>query len=119
MKNNFSIRNLCSDDIFPMCDIIGKCGISEFKNCFVKPVEGENSYNKGVNMVFDMTGVICKNISSCKCELYTFLSDLSGTSEKEIATLEPAEFVCLIKAVLNKKEFKDFFTVVSEFFISD
>lgn len=119
MEKNFKIRDLCADDIFPMCDIIGKCGIAEFKNCFLKNSKEKNEYSAGVNVIFEMTEIICKNISTCKNEIYSFLSDLSGLSEQELKKMKPADFTHLIKEVFNKKEMRDFFTAASEFFISD
>lgn len=119
MEKNFKIRNLCADDIFPMCDIIGKCGIAEFKNCFLANSKEKSEYSAGVNVIFEMAGIICKNISACKNEIYSFLSDLSGIPEGELKKMKPSDFAYLIKEVLNKKEMSDFFTAVSEFFISD
>lgn len=118
-KNKFEIRSLCADDIFPMCDILGKCGFSQLKGCFEKNENTDSTYNAGVNVIFEIGGVICRNISSCKNELYAFLSDLSGIKPDEIGKLTPSEFARLIKAVISKKEMSDFFTAVSEFFISD
>lgn len=119
MENNFKIRSLCADDIFPMCDIIGKCGIAEFKNCFLKNNKEKNQYSAGVNAVFEMAGIICKNISACKNEIYSFLSDLSGISDDELKSMKPADFIRLIKAVFSKREAYDFFMAVSGFLISD
>lgn len=118
-KMKFTIRTLCADDIFPMCDILGKCGFSELKACFQNTENQKNSYNAGVNVVFDILNVICKNISSCKNEIYSFLSELSSISVENISKLMPSDFTRLIKAVFTKKEMIDFFTAVSEFFISD
>lgn len=119
MEKNFKIRSFCADDIFPMCDIIGKCGIAEFKNCFLANTKEKSEYNAGVNVIFEMAGIICRNISSCKNEIYSFLSDLSGISEIKLKNMKPADFTYLIKEVFNQKEAVDFFTAVSEFFISD
>lgn len=120
MENNrFKIRDLCTDDIFPICDIIGKCGIAEFKNCFLKnPEQQESNREAGINIVFEMAGIICRNISSCKNELYSFLSGISEMTEEEIRKLLPSEFINLLKVVLTKKEIKDFFMAVSGLFIS-
>ncbi|MBQ3566380.1 MAG: hypothetical protein IJA12_04295 [Oscillospiraceae bacterium] len=116
-NNNFSIRNLSADDIFPMCDIMAKCGVSELKNCF------NNTYNDagkmGAAIAFEITGIVCRNISSCKNEIFAFLSALSGLTAKEIAMLSPADFIRLLKAVFEKKEMKDFFSAVSGLFLSE
>ena len=114
----FSLRKLTAQDIFPVCDIIGKCGVSEFKNCFLKQREGEYR-NAGIAVVFEIAGIICRNISSCEKELFSFLSDISGIDEKELRQLEMSEFACLLKAVISKEEMKDFFTAASGFFLTD
>lgn len=117
-KRNFDIRKLCAQDIFPVCDIIGKCGISEFKNCFLKQRESDYK-NAGIAVVFEIAGIICRNICFCEKEVFSFLSDISGIAEKDLRLLDMSEFASLLKAVIAKEELKDFFTVVSGFFLSE
>lgn len=109
-EKEFKLRDLSADDIFPMCDIMAKCGVSELKNCFGT----DNGRRKtGADIAFEITGIVCRNVSSCKNEIYAFLSGLCGLTSKEIGKLTPAEFVGLLKKVFVKKEMKDFFTAVS------
>lgn len=117
--NKFELRRLCADDIFPLCDIISKCGINEFRKCFEK-VSEKNSDSRiiGISITFELVGIICKNLSSCKNMIYSFLASVSGISEKDIGCMKPAEFTALVNAVLTKKEMKDFFTAASELFLS-
>jgi len=110
---DFEIRKISAEDIFPMCDIIGKCGISEFKNCFLKNRKGDYK-NTGIAVMFELAGIICKNISLCEKELFSFVSDLCNVDEETVRSMEPSEFLILLKIIFEKKEMKDFFTAVSE-----
>lgn len=117
-KEGYKIRRLCAEDIFSICDIIGKCGVSEFKNCFSVIAAEDNPRSTGIAVTFEIAGVICRNILSCKKEICSFMADLTGVSEDEISSLELMDFAELIKEILQKKELKDFFSVVSGFFLS-
>lgn len=64
-----------------------------------------------------MVGIVLGNLPKCESDIYSFLADLSGKKSKEISELDMSEFAEMIKEVLAKDEFKDFFTVVSKYFI--
>lgn len=117
-KESYKIRELCAEDIFSICDIIGKCGVSEFKNCFANIAAEDSPRSTGIAVTFEIAGIICRNILFCKKEICSFIADLTGISEDEIYSLELMDFAELIKAVIKKKELKDFFSVVSGFFLS-
>lgn len=70
----------------------------------------------GVSVVMEVVSIIMKNLPSCKNEIYTFLSGLSGMTVKEIGNLDMVTFTEMIVAVVQKQEFKDFFKVVSKLF---
>ena len=73
-------------------------------------------YVHGVSVVMEVVSIIMKNLPSCKNEIYTFLSGLSGMTVKEIGNLDMVTFTEMIVAVVQKQEFKDFFKVVSKLF---
>ena len=128
-ENKFELRELKSQDIFPMMKILGNIGMDELKDI----VSGENikslitttnAENKnedvatvlGFNLVLEIAGVVMNNLPKCEKDIYKFLGGLSGMTEKQIADLPMVTFAEMIMAVIDKDEFKDFFKVVSRLF---
>ena len=122
------MRNLKSTDIFPMVQILNKIGFSEIRDIITpEKLTGLLSDDKdqedsvdlstilGFNLIFEIATIILKNLTKCKDDLYSFLSDVSGNSVAELEDQTPAEFLQLIIDVLKKPEFGDFFKVVSNF----
>lgn len=127
----FELRGLKSDDMFPMFGILSKIGFKDLKNsltpdrvaelttAFQKQNDSETndmSTYLGFNIVIEAVEIILKNLPSCKVEIYTLLSSLSGMTVKEIADLDMVTFTEMIIAVVQKEEFKDFFKVVAKLF---
>lgn len=125
----FELRSLTADDMFPMFNIISKIGINEFKRCFESPdvqtaisgmVSGKDGQDKlaavGMTIAFDLASVVISNIGKCKDDIYLLLSQLSGMTKKEIASLPMSTFMEMIIAVVKKDEFSDFFQAVSKLF---
>ena len=128
-ENKFELRELKSQDIFPMMKILGNIGMDELKDI----VSGENikslitttNANEknedvatvlGFNLVLEIAGVVMNNLPKCEKDIYKFLGGLSGMTEKQIADLPMVTFAEMIIAVIDKDEFKDFFKVVSRLF---
>lgn len=126
----FELRTLKSDDLFPMFGILSKIGFKDLKEIItpdkikdmksmISQKDDENTDATtmlGVSVVMEVVSIIMKNLPSCKNEIYTFLSGLSGMTVKEIGNLEMVTFTEMIVAVVQKQEFKDFFKVVSKLF---
>ena len=120
------LRKLTSKDIFPMCQIIKKIGIDEFKNCFSAPdvqkllIEdggtGKAANQVGFAIMFDIVSIIVGNLPKCKDEIYDFLAGLTGEKKKNLEDLSIAEFTQLIVDLVQKEDFKDFIGVVSKLF---
>lgn len=122
----FELRTLSATDIFPMCNILSKIGVREFKNCLQseevkkmfsggKPTKG-NEVAVGVTVMFEIGNVILSNISRCEADIYNFLASVANVTVDEIKSLSMGEFVELIFEVVKKPEFDDFFKVVSRLF---
>ena len=124
----FELRELKSQDIFPMFKILGQIGLDELKDIMSgenikslianteKDENGDITTVLGFNLVLEIAGVVMNNLPKCEKDIYKFLSGLSGMSEKQIADLSMVTFTEMIIAVIEKDEFKDFFKVVSELF---
>ena len=121
------LRQLTSKDIFPMSKIISKIGIKEFKDCFGSDDVKAATRNKdnvdlttlGMNIMFDVGGVILTHLPDCEKDLYTFLADLSGASVQDLRNISMAEFMEMIVDLVQKEEFRDFFRVASRLFNSE
>ena len=126
----FELRTLKSDDLFPMFGILSKIGFKDLKEIItpdkIKDMKSMISHDEdentdattmlGVSVVMEVVSIIMKNLPSCKNEIYTFLSGLSGMTVKEIGNLDMVTFTEMIVAVVQKQEFRGFFKVVSKLF---
>lgn len=132
LAKHYPLRNLHSRDIFAMLNILSKIGVAEMKNCFSSPAvknaianvldkngdgeEGKADFSSvGINVVFEIAGVVVTNLPKCEKEIYEFLSGLSGIDVKNLADMDATEFIQMIVDVIRKPEFKDFMKVVSRF----
>lgn len=131
-EKDYTLRPLCSKDIFPMSKIISKIGINEFAKCFqseeiknlISHVQGENSSDDsativGISVALDIANVILGNLSACEQEIYSLLAGLSGMTKKQIETLPMNTFFEMVIDVIKKDEFKGFIQVVSRLFKSE
>ena len=126
----FELRGLKSDDMFPMFGILSKIGFKDLKNSMTpeRIAELTTAFKEsnddstdmstyiGFNIMIDAVEIIMKNLPSCKGEIYTLLSSLSGMTVKQIADMDMVTFTEMIIAVVQKEEFKDFFKVVAKLF---
>lgn len=119
------MRKLCSKDIFPMCTIISKIGVKEFKSCFQNDEitkimnagkEGEDVTSVvGVAVFIDMAGIVLSNIDKCEKDIYSFLASVSETDIEVLQEMPISDFVEMIVEFFQKEELKDFMKVVSKF----
>ena len=134
-KKPYVLRDLKSEDMFPMFKILSKIGFKEFKTCFdndsIKaliadaktgdPDAGRSKKDElvasvGISVMIDMAGIVLENISKCKTEIYAFLSGLSGMTKEEIADLDMVVFAEMIVDVFRKDQLNDSFKVVPKLF---
>lgn len=120
----YELKPLCADDMFPMFSVLAKIGIKEIKQCFQSDAVREAVANRaagenidaetvGVDVAFDVLGVLLQNLPNCKNEIYAFLAQISGMTTKQIAALPMVEFTQMIMDVIQKDEFADFFQAVA------
>ncbi len=126
----YELRELSAQDIFAMSKIIKKIGIHNFKKCFsseeIKEAianltdeqkkSGSGLVSVGMDVFFEIAGVIFDRLPECEAELYDFLATLSGFKVKELQKLSMADFLEMVVEVIKKPEFKDFFKVASRLF---
>lgn len=119
----FTLRNLCADDIFPVCQMLSDIGLGEIKSYVsvddLKATVGDNGKDAmtvGVALLLPFAGMFLKNLGKCRTNLYLFLGSVAGLEFDDVAALPPAQFVKLVQAVFQKEDFKDFFTAVLNVF---
>ena len=117
----FNIRKFKASDIFIVARIIKKCGIAEFRKAFViaPAIARQGAEKVGAMVTANLITTIIENMENCEQEVYSFLADISGTNEKEISELEPADFITLIGTIKESDGFSDFFTAVKKYFFSE
>lgn len=126
---DFELRPLKSVDIFPMFNILSKIGLKNIRDSFspdrIKKItsavdSGENTEEiatmVGFSVIIDVIDIIMSNLPACQKEIFTFLSNISGMTVKEIENLDLGTFTELVIDVIQKEEFKDFFKAVSKLF---
>lgn len=125
----FELKRLTAEHLFPMFTILSKMGVGELKEILTpeKVKELTSAFNQeegsedlstflGFNIIFTVVEIIMKNLPSCKKEIYSLLSSLSGLSVTAIADLDMVTFTEMVIAVVRKEEFKDFFKAVAKLF---
>ena len=124
VEKEYVLRDLEAEDLFLMTKIIGAIGINEFKGCFqsdavkraIEGGDGVSFKTVGFEVFFEAANVITKNLHLCKEDLYTLLADLSGMKVDQIRKLKAVKFIRMLKELVKKEEFKDFFMEASELF---
>ena len=122
----YKLRTPTLDDVFPMVEIIKKIGFEEIEKCFsrentekiianINDEGGKVDMNAvGYQIGTKIFGVIVRNLSVCKDDIYQLLSQLSGLTISEVGALPLPIVWKMLKELINGDTFKDFFTEASE-----
>lgn len=121
MNNDFTLRPLCTKDIFSLVKIISKFGINEIRRCieaqsFRSSADKKDYRTIGIAVAFEIFDVAAQKLPECEKEICAFLGSLSGKTAEEIENQSPVVTVRMIKDLTEKDDFADFFTEVSQFF---
>jgi hypothetical protein len=116
VKEPYTLRELTDEDIYPVCEIIGKVLPDDMKEAFVQIMSGEKSLkDTGIMVAFDLGKMILKNFSRVKTEMYEFLSGMSGIPVEELKKMPFGTTPRMIKDVFKDAKNTDFFKELSEF----
>lgn len=122
MTKAYKLRTPTLDDLFPMVEIIKKIGFEEIEKCFsrentekiianINDEGGKVDMNAvGYQIGTKIFGVIVRNLSVCKDDIYQLLSQLSGLTISEVGALPLPTVWKMLKELINGDTFKDFFT---------
>lgn len=114
----YTVRELKATDLGPVCKILSKIGIRQFKDCFNNIDFGkEKSEDKneltdaqvGLSVMIEMASIITENMDKAQMEINTFLSSVTSLELEAVEDLSLADYMDLIVEVLTKADFKDFF----------
>ena len=120
------MRNLETDDLFLLVDIVDSLGVDELVEAIsglniddykAKDENGKLVINEekwGQVLLEKLAVYLIRNINNCREPLYRFLASLKGVKAEEIGKQSPVQTVKDIKELLGKEEFKDLFTVALE-----
>jgi len=116
VKKPYTLRDLNDEDIYPLCEIIGKVLPDDMKEAFVQIMSGEKSLkDTGIMVVFDLGKLILKNFSSVKTEMYGLLSDMSGIPVEELKKMPFGTPPRMLKVIFQDDNNTDLFKELSEF----
>lgn len=108
------MRNLLTQDLFPLTRIIKKMNIKSDIKAIAKDLNGlsdEEKLKAKDSLNIDLMMLFIENIGSAEKEIYKLLANLSGKTEKEIAEQKLIETIDMLKAIFNDDQFDDFFGV--------
>lgn len=118
----YNFRTLNAKDIFPVCNIISKIGFEKLKESIKgQDLTGFTELDDkvfeaiGVNVFFDIVGVVISNIDKCEDEIFAFFASITDLSKKAIQEMPLGDFAEMISEFVQKEELKDFMKVVSRF----
>lgn len=118
-KFEYTFRELCDEDIFPLTEILGKVLPDEstkaIVNLFVgkedndgKEVE-ENIEVKGGIIAINLAKLIMRNIKTVKDDVYEFLADLTGLTAEELRKAPFGTTPKMLKELFEDAKSEDFF----------
>lgn len=115
IERPYTLRKLKDGDLYPLLQLIRKCGLKDFKEVFVQVANGHGIEEIGAMVLFDMADKIIENIcGSVGDEIYEFYSNLSGLSVDEIKEMEFGTLPLMIYDSFAEVKNTGFFKVLSK-----
>ncbi len=121
----YQYKELTADNLFDFCDVVSAIGVENLADLFnpdeIKALQsaGKDSHGIGIVIVTKLVGRICSNLRTAREPIYAFLSNaiVSDTGKavtvKEIRSMNPADFIKLIKDFFTQEGIVDFFKQVA------
>ena len=134
----YEMRSLQASDIFSVVKILNGIGLNNVKeainieeiNEIRKTMTEDNSeddsennsednsekvYSQvGVKVVMSIATVILENLPKVENDLYTFIGSVIGVKAKDVAKMDMGDFMDVLISIIQKEEFKDFFSRASK-----
>lgn len=110
----YTLRKLCARDVFPFAKILSKVGIKQFAECFELDENDNLSLSmSGLSVALNVIDILLSNLDKCENEIFSFLASVAGMTTEEVKDLDMDIFAEMTIEIFQKKEFSDFFKVVS------
>jgi hypothetical protein len=112
MKEVINMRSLMSVDFFKFSKILKKMNVKEELKSITKNVTGLKEEEKAqaqVGMEIELLMLFIENIGSAEKEVYSFISDVSEKTVKELQEMSIDKFIEIIKEIFGDDNFKSFF----------
>ena len=115
---DIELRELKSTDMGAVCKILSSIGVRQFKECFDPAIlEGKKSVKDlGIDIAFDMVGIILSNIPRAEKDILSFVSDVAGMQMEDVENMPFADYGELVTRIIMKDDFKDFFSRAMKLF---
>ena len=122
----YNMRNLQATDIFSVVKILNGIGLKNIKeainldeiNNLRKGMTEDNAdvitSQVGINVVMSIATIILENLPNVESDLYNFIGSVIDMKAKDVAKMDMGEFMDVLIAIIQKDEFKDFFSRASK-----
>lgn len=109
------------DNVFDMCAVIDAVGVKELFATLDKDTilqyqkDGQSNKDIGMAVALKVLGVIIKNLSGARNEIYKFMSGCvtwdngSAVTVKELKSMKAVNFINIIKGLFEQGGMMDFF----------
>lgn len=115
IERPYTLRKLQDGDLFPLLQLIRKCGLKDIKEAFTQKTNDETTREVGVKVMFDMADKLIENIGGeVGDEIYAFWSNLAGISTEEIKSMEFGTLPLMIYDSFAEVKNTSFFKVLSK-----
>lgn len=114
-KFDYTFRELCDEDIFPLTEILGKVLPDEATKTIVNLFVGKDGNEdkdvevKGGIIAINIGKLIMRNIKTVKDDVYVFLSDLTGIPVDELRKAPFGTTPKMLKELFEDAKNEDFF----------
>lgn len=123
----YELRNPQATDLFIVTKIIKKIGIKNITACFdseeitaIKnkvadkdnPTSEQDTYEAGRLVLTAVGELIFEKLDTVQDDIFKFMSNLSGLTVADIASMDIVEFAEMFMAIIKNPKFADFIMVV-------
>lgn len=123
---DFRFKDLTVDNVFDFCEILAVIGVEQVIGAFDKDEiqqlqeSGTDMKEVGIVIAMKVCGILIKNISKARNEIYKFFANCmewdNGTAvtADDVKKFKLKQFVFMIKDFARKDDIMDFFEAVAE-----
>ena len=122
---DFRFKDLTVDNVFDFCEILAVIGVEQVIGAFDKDEiqqlqeSGTDMKEVGIVIAMKVCGILIKNISKARNEIYKFFANCMEWDNGTAVTADDVkfklkQFVFMIKDFAKKDDIMDFFEAVAE-----